>query len=126
MRFFEINEGIRMGARELSNIGLDRFTIGFEFEVESDGIFGDDDDDGELDMEAAVEAHRDYWIESGHFTFEDFIGEEIDIRDFVLENDINPVYGWVEDIEDYVEYLNAQEKYEYDKKISIMRSEKIF
>lgn len=122
MRYFEIKEGVRMGARELSNIGLDRFTIGFEFEVELDGIFGDDDD-GELDMEAAVEAHREYWIESDNFTFEDFIREEIDIKDFVLENEINPVYGWVEDIEDYVEYLNVQEKYEYDKKISIMRSD---
>lgn len=127
MRYFEINEGIRMGSRELSNIGLDNFTIGFEFEVELyDGfsVFGDENfgsEDDEIDIEAAAEAHREHWLASGGLSFAEWFEDDVNIGEFILENNLTPVYGWVEDVEDYVEHLNAEEQSSYRKRIAGMR-----
>lgn len=130
MRFFEISEGIRMGSRELVQPTMKNYTIGFEYEVEvREGFTRQDDFDDEydysegdeVDIEAAREEHEQLWDEGVRYDFdfnewfEDYMRFSYrgGYNDFIIEHDIEPKHGWVEKIDDIVEYKNLEKIEEY-------------
>lgn len=129
MRYFEILEGIRMGARDLAQPTKKNYTIGFEFEVQLDSGFPSEGgtDPGEIDWDAVADAHYDAWYNGGRndFDFKEWFDRDYlrnnrsGIQGLVIDNDFEPKYGWVDNPDDYIESLNtaAKSKYERDKAI---------
>lgn len=123
MRFFEINEGIRMGARELSAINLNDLTIGFEFEVAVSGAAGmgsggDDINMADVDLDAALDEFQFIWDNGGStFDFNDWFKYEYtrenSFHDIVTDYGYEPQYGWAENREDFLKYLNNESQRVY-------------
>lgn len=129
MRYSEIIEGIRMGARDLSQPTKKRYSIGFEFEVAvKDGhpdASSEDIDDG---IDDARERFENQWHNGNStFDFEEWFNDEvrldnIKLIDLISKQKYKPKYGWVESAEDYLKSHNEEvqerwdnEYYQYDK-----------
>lgn len=127
MRFFELSEGIRMGAKDLAQPTKKNYTIGFEFEVAlRDGfpdssVYASSDMDAEIDYDQANEDFERYWNNNNTFDFEDWFKDHMrwgysgGINQFIIDNDLVPKYGWVSDANDYIEHLNIENLVQYNK-----------
>lgn len=126
MRYSEISEGIRMGGRELSQPTSGNYTIGFEFEVAVESGFAADDDYSDLNSDsddAYSEAYDDFserWYRGeSTFDFESWFNDYLryytgGILKFIEKSGYEPRSGWVEDVEDYIKFLNAEQKRSYE------------
>lgn len=125
MRFNEIKEGIRMGARDLSAVNLNDLTIGFEFEVAVNDAVGIDNteiDMGDVDIDSAFDEFTYNWFNGeSTFDFEDWFNDEFtrskSFHDIILDYDYEPLYGWAEDGDQLLEYLNKNAQKEYSEKV---------
>lgn len=128
MRYWEIREGIPMGQGALSKAPTRDYTIGFEFELSVEDDYSTDNQknnnyDYDGGFEDAWEAFSNYWYSGGSdFDFEDWFNNYIrydkKIKQFVTENDIEPKYGYVDDAETVVRYLNKDNKRRAEKKLT--------
>lgn len=129
MRYSEISEGIRMGGRELSQPNKVNYTIGFEFEVAvesgfaADDDYSDigDDDDGDAYSEAFDDFSERWYNGESTFDFSQWFNDDYlrhytgGILKFIEKTGYEPSYGWVEDVEDYIKFLNSEQKRVYEK-----------
>lgn len=127
MRYWEIIEGIRMGARDISRPPKKPYTVGFEFEVAVKNnhplaTSDDDDDDDESRFYDAQERFSDWWYGGGStFDFEEWFTDQvrydhISISDLVADNDFEPRYGWVVSVDDYLNFRNREIKEAWQRK----------
>ena len=124
MKINHILEGIRTGSKELASVPLDKYTIGFEFEVavkpgyEVEGeVSGDVAPEDEMfAQEEAFEQFSNEWMneESNEF-FQDWIRDEYrnNFSKLVDQYDLEPRYGNPESEEEIADWFNRRlnEKY---------------
>ena len=123
MRITDLIEGIRMGAKDLAQPTKKNYTIGFEYEVElNSGYPGEGSlDSGDIDYDAASEAHLDEWYSRSNFDFDEWFKDYMrwsypgKIAQFIIDNDFEPKYGWVDNADDYIEQLNADVIISYNR-----------
>lgn len=133
MRYKEIIEGIRMGAKDLAVAAAKQYTIGFEFEVAVDGDFDNDDryeiDSDDVAVEDDWDGFYDWWYSGNStFDFEDWLNSNIirdnrQLLDLIESNDIVPRNPATD--EDVVRFLN-KEKFSKISKIKQLTGEEKF
>ena len=128
MKINAITEGIRTGAGDLANIPLNKYTVGFEFEVsvranfDTSGIDMGDMFSPEEEGEAQTQAF-DVFIEEWHRdNFDDFFTDWIESeynrnwQKLVDDYDIEPKYGFPEDSDAIRTYYLKELRDEYSEK----------
>lgn len=137
MKLFELlNEGIRMGSKELAIPAKKEYTIGFEFELSVTGgtSYEDDVDQEEFDrednFEEMYEQFHSYWYSGGStFNFKDWFNDTINrdfsVREIALENAYDPRFGYPDEDETDIIVAHLERESEQMFKERSLPSDKI-